>query len=410
MSLDRSLPGIQNLKHVVVLMMENRSFDHMLGGLKAKYPYIDGLTGNESNPDNTGAQIKVQPLAQYQGQLDPDPNHDFGAVNLQIFNNPKNGPPLPATMQGFVSSYFNQQQNTAHSHDILYYFTPDKLPVLTTLATEFAVFNRWFASIPGPTICNRAFAHYGTSFGQVSMDVFYEGKQYKAIYDRMLAAGHTCKLFYYDEASSTMEVVNLLQNEPAVFGTFQDFLTACSKNALPDYCFIEPNYTDHDAPDGSGEVIANDQHPDHDVRAGEQFIATVYNSIRQNPNLWPNTALLIVYDEHGGIADHVPPPSCLPDGFVAQPTDTGTLDAFHFDRLGVRVPAILVSPWVAKGSVVNDIFEHACIPATVTDFFIGAYPDRSPREIAANTFLGNLSLPAMRADDDCPSFSVQSSS
>jgi phospholipase C len=410
MSLDRSLPGIQNLKHVVVLMMENRSFDHMLGGLKAKYPYIDGLTGNESNPDNTGAQIKVQPLAQYQGQLDPDPNHDFGAVNLQIFNNPKNGPPLPATMQGFVSSYFNQQQNTAHSHDILYYFTPDKLPVLTTLATEFAVFNRWFASIPGPTICNRAFAHYGTSFGQVSMDVFYEGKQYKAIYDRMLAAGHTCKLFYYDEASSTMEVVNLLQNEPAVFGTFQDFLTACNKNALPDYCFIEPNYTDHDAPDGSGELIANDQHPDHDVRAGEQFIATVYNSIRQNPNLWPNTALLIVYDEHGGIADHVPPPACLPDGFVAQIADTQTLDAFHFDRLGVRVPAILVSPWVAKGSVVNDIFEHACIPATVTDFFIGAYPDRSPREIAANTFLGNLSLPAMRADDDCPSFAVQSSS
>ncbi len=410
MPLDRSLPGIQNLKHVVVLMMENRSFDHMLGALKAKYPYIDGLTGNESNPDNTGAQIKVQPIAQYQGQLDPDPNHAFAAVNLQIFNNPQNGPPLPATMQGFISSYFNQQQNTAHSHDILYYFTPDKLPVLTTLATEFAVFNRWFASIPGPTICNRAFAHYGTSFGQVSMDVFYEGKQYKAIYDRMLAAGHTCKLFYYDEASSTMEVVNLLQNEPAVFGTFQDFLTACKNNALPDYCFIEPNYTDHDAPDGSGELIANDQHPDHDVRAGEQFIATVYNSIRQNPNLWPNTALLIVYDEHGGIADHVPPPACLPDGFVAQPADTGTLDAFHFDRLGVRVPAILVSPWVAKGSVVNDVFEHACIPATVTDFFIGAYPDRSPREIAANTFLGNLSLPAMRADDDCPSFAIQSSS
>jgi phospholipase C len=410
MSLDRSLPGIQNLKHIVVLMMENRSFDHMLGGLKAQYPYIDGLDGNESNPDNTGAQVQVQPVAEYQSQLDPDPNHDFAAVNLQIFNNPQNGPPLPATMQGFVSSYFNQQQNTAHSHDILYYFTPDKLPVLTTLATEFAVFNRWFASIPGPTICNRAFAHYGTSFGQVSMDVFYEGKQYKAIYDRMLAAGHTCKLFYYDEASSTMEVVNLLQNEAAIFGTFQDFLTACNKNALPDYCFIEPNYTDHDSPDGSGEVIASDQHPDHDVRAGEQFIATVYNSIRQNPNLWPNTALLIVYDEHGGIFDHVPPPACLPDGFVAQPSDTGTLDAFHFDRLGVRVPAILVSPWVAKGSFVNDTFEHACIPATVTDFFIGAYPNRSPREIASNTFLGNLSLPAMRADDDCPSFAVQSSS
>jgi len=409
MALDRTLPGIQNLKHVVVLMMENRSFDHMLGALKAQYPYIDGLDGTQSNPDTTGAVVAVQPLAEYQSQLDPDPNHAFAAVNLQIFNDTQHGPPLPATMQGFVASYFNQQQNVAHSHDILYYFTPDKLPVLTTLATEFCVFNRWFASIPGPTICNRAFAHYGTSFGQVSMDVFYEGKQYPAIYDRLLANKNTAKLFYYDEASSTMEVVNLLQNEPAVFGTFQDFLTACNNNALPDYCFIEPNYTDHESPDGDGELIACDQHPDHDVQAGEQFIATVYNSIRQNPKLWPNTALLIVYDEHGGIYDHVAPPECTPDGFSAQPADTGTLDAFFFDRLGVRVPAILVSPWVAKGSCVNDVFEHACIPGTVTDFFIGAYPNRSPREIAANTFLGNLSLPAMRADDDCPSFAIQSS-
>jgi phospholipase C len=408
MALDRTLPGIQSLQHVVVLMMENRSFDHMLGALKAQYPYVDGVDGTQTNPDTTGAVVSVQPLAEYQSQLDPDPNHAFAAVNLQIFNDTQHGPPLPATMQGFVASYFNQQQNVAHSHDILYYFTPDKLPVLTTLATEFCVFNRWFASIPGPTICNRAFAHYGTSFGQVSMDVFYEGKQYKAIYDRLLAAGHTAKLFYYDEASSTMEVVNLLQNEPAVFGTFQDFLDACNNSSLPDYCFIEPNYTDHESPDGNGELIANDQHPDHDVRAGEQFIATVYNAIRQNPKLWPNTALLIVYDEHGGIYDHVPPPSCTPDGFSAQPADTGTLDAFFFDRLGVRVPAILVSPWVAKGSYVNDVFEHACIPGTVTDFFIGAYPDRSPREIAANTFLGNLSLPAMRADDDCPSFAIQS--
>jgi phospholipase C len=405
-SLDRTMPGIQRLKHIVVLMMENRSFDHMLGSLKAKNPAIDGLTGTESNPDTTGALCKVQPLAEYQSQLDPDPNHHFAAVNLQIFGDAQHGPPLPPSMSGFVKSYFNQQQNVAHSHDILYYFTPDKLPVLTTLASEFAVFNRWFSSIPGPTLCNRAFAHYGTSFGQVSMDLFYENKKYKAIYERMLAAGHTCKLFYYDEASSTMEVVNLLQNEPAIFGTFDDFLTACDKNALPDYCFIEPNYTDHDSPKGDGEVIACDQHPDHDIRAGEQFIATVYNKIRQNPNLWPNTALLIVYDEHGGIYDHVPPPACMPDGFSAQPSQTGTLDPFLFDRLGVRVPALLVSPWVAKGSVINETFEHASIPGTVTDFFLGQYDARSPREIAANTFLGPLSLAKMRADSDCPSFSL----
>jgi phospholipase C len=406
---DKSKPGIQNLKHVVVLMMENRSFDHMLGDLHKTNPAIDGLNGTETNPDTTGVQIPVQPLAEYQSQLDPDPNHHFAAVNLQIFGDPLNGPPLPANMQGFVKSYFNQQQNVAHSHDILYYFSQDKLPVLTTLATEFAVFNRWFASIPGPTICNRAFAHYGTSFGQVSMDVFYEGKQYKSIYNRMLDAGHTVKLFYYDAASSTMEVVNLLQNEPSLFGTFPDFLRACDQNALPDYCFIEPNYTDHDAPDGSGEAIACDQHPDHDVRAGEQFIATVYNKIRENPTLWSTTALLIVYDEHGGIYDHVPPPACTSDGFVAQPSDTGTHDAFHFDRLGVRVPAILVSPWVPKGTVINDVFEHASIPGTVTQWFIpdfDATNARSPREIVSNTFLDHLSLDTIRDNSDCPDFQL----
>jgi phospholipase C len=398
-------PGIQKLKHVVVLMMENRSFDHMLGGLKATNPKIDGLNGNETNPDTTGAQVSVLPQAEYQSQLDPDPNHHFAAVDLQIFGGQPAGTNRQANMQGFVKSYYNEQQNVSHSHKILYYFTPDKLPVLKTLATEFAVFNRWFASIPGPTLCNRAFAHYGTSFGQVSMDLFYVGKQWKSIYERMLAAGHTVKLFYYDQASSTMEIVNLLQHQPDLFGTFNDFLRACDRNELPEYSFIEPNYTDHDSPDGDGEKIACDQHPDHDVRAGEQFIATVYNKIRENPALWESTALLIVYDEHGGIYDHVAPPACMPDGFVAQPKDTGTPDAFHFDRLGVRVPAILVSPWVEKGSVIDDVFEHASIPATITEFFLGQYDARSPREKSANTFLDHLSLDTMRVD--CPDFAVE---
>jgi phospholipase C len=389
-------------------MMENRSFDHMLGALHATNPAIDGLTGTETNPDSTGVPVTVSPTAEYQSQLDPDPDHHFPAVDLQIYGgvttaqNPNRTP----NMQGFVKSYFNQQHDVAHSHEILNYFTPDKLPVLTGLATEFAVFNRWFASIPGPTLCNRAFAHWGTSFGQVSMDVFYWNKQYKSIYERVVAAGHTTQLYYFDEASSSLEVVNLLQNQPSLFGTFTDFLDACSRNQLPDYCFIEPNYTDHDAPDGSGELIASDQHPDHDVRAGEQFIASVYNAIRNNPRLWPNTAILVVYDEHGGIYDHVPPPACMPDGFVAQPSATGTPDPFYFDRLGIRVPSILISPWVARGSIINETFEHASIPATVTDYLIGAYPTRSPREIAANTFLNYLSLPTMRADADCPTFTL----
>jgi phospholipase C len=404
--LDRSLPAIKNLQHVVVLMMENRSFDHMLGALHATNPAIDGLTGHETNADSTGEPVAVSPTAEFQSQLDPDPDHHFPAVDLQIFGgvttaqNPNRTP----NMQGFVKSYFHQQANVRHSHLIMNYFTPEKLPVITGLATHYAVFNRWFSSIPGPTLCNRAFAHYGTSFGQVSMDVFYWNKQYKSIYERVVAAGHTAKLYYFDQSSSSLEVINLLQNQPALFGTFNDFLDACDRNKLPDYCFIEPNYTDHDDPSGGGELLASDQHPDHDVRAGEQFIATVYNAIRNNKKLWPNTAILIVYDEHGGIYDHVPPPACLPDGFVAQPSATGTPDPFHFDRLGVRVPAVLVSPWVARGSVIDEVFEHASIPATATEYLIGDYDQRSPREKAANTFLNYLTLPNMRADADCPTF------
>jgi phospholipase C len=395
-------PGLDSLKHIVVLMMENRSFDHMLGSLTAVNSQIDGIKAGLSNPDTTGALVAPQPLAQFQGQLDPDPDHHFPAVDLQIFGGDTSPTRVP-NMQGFVKSYFNQQQDVGHSQKIMYYFAQNQLPVLTTLALEFAVFNRWFASIPGPTICNRAFAHYGTSFGQVGMDVFYVKEPYKSIYDRMIAANHTAKIYYYDTTSSTMEVVNLLQNEPKLFGTYQQFLSDCSSGNLPEYSFVEPNYSDHDGDEG--EEVANDQHPDHDVRAGELFIASVYNAIKQNANLWQSTALL-VYDEHGGIYDHVVPPNCSPnasDGFVASANDTGLGVPFAFDRLGVRVPAILISPWVPKGMVVNGrTFEHASIPATVTKFFLGSYAQRTAREAAADTFLDLLSLDAMR--QDCPDF------
>jgi phospholipase C len=397
-------PGLDNLKHIVVLMMENRSFDHMLGSLKAVDARIDGLTGNESNPDTTGAPVTVAPLAEFQSQLDPDPDHHFPAVDLQIFGGDTSANRV-ANMQGFVKSYFNQQHDLNHSSKIMYYFPKEKLPVLTTLATEFAVFNGWFSSIPGPTICNRAFAHYGTSFGQVSMDLFYVKEPYKSVYERMIAANpaHTAKIYYYDQSSSTMEIVNLLQHQPQLFATYDQFLADCKNGTLPDYCFVEPNYNDHDS--DTGELIASDQHPDHNVQAGELFIASVYNAIKQNPTLWQNTALLVVYDEHGGIYDHVPPPACTPDGFVASGSDTGTGAEFKFDRLGVRVPAILISPWVPKGTVVSGrVFEHASIPATATKFFLGNYDQRSPREKVADTFLDLLSLSTMRTD--APDFDV----
>jgi phospholipase C len=388
-------PGLDALKHIVVLMMENRSFDHMLGSLKAVNQQIDGVDGTQSNPDTQGNQIFVQPLAEFQSQLDPDPDHHFPAVDQQIFAGDQS-PTRVATMQGFIQSYFQQQQDVAHSHKIMYYFSADKLPVLTSLATNFAVFNRWFASIPGPTICNRAFAHYGTSFGQVGMSMFYP--QGKSIYERLQDTGHTAKLYYFDQASSTMEVVNLLQHQPQLFGTYDQFLADCKSGTLSDYSFIEPNYTDHDNDDG--EQLASDQHPDHNIQAGELYIASVYNAIVSNPALWASTALLVVYDEHGGIFDHVPPPACTPDGHSAGPADTQLNYTFNFDRLGVRVPAILISPWIPEGTVVgiDRVFEHASIPATVTKKFIGNYTASTAREQGAQTFLDLLSLDTMRTD------------
>jgi phospholipase C len=416
--------GLDNLSHIVVLMMENRSFDHMLGDLKKQNPAIDGLTGNETNPDTAGAQISVQPLADFQGQLDPDPDHSFPGVDLQLYGGAQDDGRV-VNMQGFIKSYYQQQKNIGQSHKIMYYFTQDKLPVLTRLATQFAVFNGWFASIPGPTICNRAFAHYGTSFAQVGMNVFYWKGPYLSIYERALLAHRTAKIYYYDGPSSTMEIVNLLKSQSQIFATFDQFISDCKSGSLPDYSFVEPNYNDHDG--NGGEEIASDQHPDHNVQQGEIFISQVYNAIFDNPALWKSTALLIVYDEHGAIFDHVKPPTCTPDGFVASPQETGTGFSFAFDRLGVRVPAVLVSPWVQKGVVVpgpyapgGRTFEHASIPATVMKFLLKnvlppALPpgllagdatnffNASPREKGADTFL-DLLTDQMQPDDDCPYF------
>jgi len=381
-------PGQQQLEHLVVLMMENRSFDHMLGGLKAINPDIDALNGDESNQDTTGEIVRVSNDADYQGQLNDDPGHHYPDVDLQIFNGDTSSGRVP-NMQGFVRAYFQKTGKVPSSHSIMKYFAPGQLPVLTTLAQRYAVFTRWFSSIPGPTLCNRAFAHFGTSFGHTDMSVNYIGKPIPAIYQRMQATGHTAKLYYYNQSSSTLGLTFLLKNQPELFGLFKQFEQDCAAGRLPQYSFLEPNYKD-------GDDLANDQHPDNDVRAGDNFIGTVYNLIRQSPK-WENTALLIVYDEHGGLYDHVPPPNLPPD-HVDGNTDSQT--GFQFDRLGVRVPAVLVSPWVEAGTVVKDrVFEHASIPATVTNFFIDPnYATRTQREAKAETFLDLLSRDTPRTD------------
>ena len=208
-----------------------------------------------------------------------------------------------------MKSYFNQRRDVNHSHKIMYYFTQKQLPVLTTLALEFAVFNRWFASIPGPTICNRAFAHYGTSFGRVDMNLLYVNEPFKSIYSRLINANpkQTSKLYYYDTTSSTMEIINLLQNEPELFGTYSQFLNDCKKREL---CTITRS---------SSQTTAITT-PIAGKRSRTISTQTTMCS-PESSTLPPSTTrssriricgkvrrLSFVYDEHGGIFDHVPPP------------------------------------------------------------------------------------------------------
>jgi phospholipase C len=403
--------GLDNLKHIVVLMMSGRSFDHMLGGLRKKYPKINGLTGSESNPDVNGAIVPVQPNAQFQGQLDRDPDHHFPGVDLQIFGGAPPGPGRVANMQGFIKSYATQGTDINASHAIMSYFPPEKLPVLTRLATEYAVFNGWFSSIPGPTIPNRAFAHYGTSFGQVGMNFFNITDPIRSVYERIIKARYTTKIYYYDQQSSILATASVMKNHPQIFASYSQFIGDCYAGTLPEYSFIEPNHNDRIGP-GGGVILASDQYPDHNVQEGERFIANTYNAIRTKQKLWESTAMLIVYDDHGGIYDHVAPPPCTPDGYVASAEKTGTGQPFSFDRLGVRVPAILVSPYISRGTVVPGtedpnglIFEHACIPGTATNFFLKKYDQRTIREKNSRNFLIPLT-DTLRPDDDCYTFDL----
>ena len=192
-------PGLDGLQHIVVVMMENRSFDHMLGSLKADNPTSTESTGRSVTPTPPGNRLRIAAgTVSKPTRSRPGPPFSRGRpADLRWRHQPRSH----ANMQGFVKNYFNQRRDVTHSRKIMYNFPQAKLPVLTTLALDFAVFNRWFAAIPGPTLCNRAFVHYGTSFGRVEMNLLYTNAPFKSIYSRLINATpkHTAKLYYYDE-------------------------------------------------------------------------------------------------------------------------------------------------------------------------------------------------------------------
>lgn len=371
------------IKHIVVLMLENRSFDHMLGMLMPDVPGLRGVTpGDYFNQGKDGKRFYVTDGAEYQGQFLIDPPHEFENVSAQV------GDPEIAgsSMDGFALSY---QRAGGDPANVMRCFRPEQLPALSALARHYLICDNWFSSVPGPTSPNRQFAHFGTSFGQLTSGVIWLGRG-EGIYGRLDRAGRTGKIYYFRE-SGTFGMTFLGSKH---FGLYGDFLADCRRGTLPDYAFVEPPYNDQ-----ADRTLAADQHPDHFVLAGDRLIWNVYEAIRSNDDVWRSTVLLIVWDEHGGIFDHVPPPR-LPygDGTAQQPFELST-PRFDFRRLGVRVGAVVVSPYVNPG-VDHTLFEHASIPATVTQQFIGLPRDHAPflREQHANTLLPLLASIPPRMD------------
>ncbi|KAJ6424601.1 hypothetical protein OIU84_025392 [Salix udensis] len=360
------------IKTVVVLVMENRSFDHMLGWMKKINPEINGVDGTQWNPlnltDPDSPKFFFNNQAQY---VDPDPGHSFQAIREQIFGS-EDTSRNPPRMNGFAQQAFSMDPSTNMSRDVMNGFEPDMLAVYKTLVSEFAVFDRWFASVPSSTQPNRLFVHSGTSAGATSNipAMLAKGYPQRTIFENLDDAGVSWGI-YYQNIPATLFYRNLRKVKYITrFHPYDpSFKKDAKKGKLPGYVVIEQRYTDlKTAP-------ANDDHPSHDVYQGQMFVKEVYETLRASPQ-WNETLLVITYDEHGGFYDHVATPVSgvpSPDGIVGPEPFL-----FKFDRLGVRVPSIMVSPWIEKGTVVHgpngspfptSEYEHSSIPATVKKLF-----------------------------------------
>jgi phospholipase C len=377
------------IKHVIVLMLENRSFDHLLG--YSRIPGVDGVWDKQlSNRDRDGKEIFTSDDATPAGDLS-DPGHDFPDVSKQLYfpshdvSDWKSDPP----MQGFVESYA-EYVGPEKSGNVMKCFAPESVPVITALAKNFAVCNRWFSSLPGPTMPNRLFVHAGTSRGR--LDVSAEQFDITPTVYEILDCANVPATIYSDGWTAAATFWKLMKHQDQFYGTMDDFYQDCADNNLPAYCFLEPRYA-------SGLVngvfrAQNDQHPDSDVTEGEQLIYRVYKTIRSNRKVWESSVLLLVWDEHGGIFDHVAPPPAIPPG-----DEIACDPPFGFDRLGVRVPAVIVSAYTDH-AVLNHIYDHTSIGATARKLLTGHYQDDAlgHRAKNANTFDTALNRKTPRLD------------
>ena len=429
--------NLNKIDHIVVLMMENRSFDHMLGWLYAESnpaPFdkpvrgqtFEGLAGKElSNPIPPyadQAEKKTIPVGHGCSYLhpDPDPGEEYYHINTQLFgtiipeknrNKPFNKKPynLPTptpsipSMDGFVTDYINNatallgRPPTYDEYKIIMdCFTPAQVPVISTLAREYAVCDHYHCAVPSQTFCNRSFVHSGTSNGFVvnSPYVNWLFTHAATIYNRIQDDPRndlTWKIYYdKDDGFSFTWLIQptIWKYQPTHMFTMEQFFEDAANGTLPSYSFIEPRlFIEH-----------NDQHPPIEnftevssVAAGELLINDVYQALRNGKN-WEKTMFILTYDEHGGCYDHVPPPTAVPPD-AKKPS--GQYD-FRFDRLGVRVPCVIVSPYTEAGTIINTTLDHTSIIKTVTNRW--QLPHLTERDKAAQDLSSALNRNEARSD------------
>lgn len=365
------------IKHVVVLMMENHSFDQILGWLKLLHPALEGIDASNpnSNPDFPNTSARVAQSTTSETAISLDPRHDLQDVLTQIGNN----------CNGFVENFARTYPSctAGEKSQVMGYYARGVLPVIHTLAENFMVCDHWFSSLPGPTWPNRFFVHTGTSKGHVKMPSgLYIKNEYcydqNTIYDELDRKKISWGIYHHGMCHTLLclRLWDKIDHFHRIDGFFKD--AAGPEEKFAQYVFIEPSYGGDDQ---------NDQHPPTDIRKGELLIAQVYNALVSNEELWNSTLFLLLYDEHGGFYDHVlPPPAVPPDNCVSE---------YAFDQYGVRVPAILISPWVSRGFV-DDVFDHTSLLKYLIDKW-GLRPDQLGRRTErAATFapvLQNLSSP-----------------
>lgn len=397
---------LSSINHIVVLMLENRSLDHMLGFLYADSGNMspagepfEGLTGSESNPDGNGVPVpvsKIDPSGAYAYYAPgADPGEGYSATNSQLFGSATAPVPAVATNQGFVTDFsytlgWEAKEGwsilpgtTANS--IMEIFTPGMLPVLSGLARGYAVCDHWFGSVPTETLPNRAFVNAGTSQGH--MDDKTKSYTCPTIFGLLSKNNISWSIYgYTDPPLTRLDFPDTKDADDSHFGLFTDFQTAAANGTLAPYVFLEPSW------DASG----NSQHPNYNVALGEQLIHDVYYALRNGP-AWNETLFIITYDEHGGCYDHVPPPlgAVPPDNSVGE-------YGFDFTRFGPRVPTVLVSPLIAAGTVFRVAtnaapFDHTSILKTIETRW--NLPNLTARDAAATDVSAVLTLASPRTDD-----------